>query len=257
MYECHHGNFNIYARKIWAWDDGDSIPENNEIEWPTCLYITDVYQLDNDHPATAFLRSCLCGKPEVTSLAAQLLHYGSSAIISSSRIAWMTFADPGGMPYHFFDRLMKDNSASNGIIGKAYDIARNDFMDVTGFWLPAYHYNLFGDPALRQFGELVGVEETANCQFSISNYQLSVYPNPFREKTEIKWTLGTGHSALGENPITNDQCPMTISIYDVSGRLVKSVPLTTNHLSLGTDLKTGVYFLKVDGVNVGKVVKVR
>lgn len=188
MYECHHGNFNIYARKIWAWDDGDSIPENNEMQWPTCLYITDVYQLDNDHPATAFLRSCLCGKPEVTSLAAQLLHYGSSAIISSSRIAWMTYADPGGMPYHFFDRLMKDNSLSNGIIGKAYDIARNDFMDATGFWLPAYHYNLFGDPALRQFGELVGVEEDVkDHRHKTRDLRLTASPNPFSDKIVIEF----------------------------------------------------------------------
>jgi len=98
-----------------------------------------------------------------------------------------------------------------------------------------------------------GIEEASNYQLSISNYQLSVYPNPFREKTEIKWTLGTGHSALGENPVTNDQCPMTISIYDVSGRLVKSVPLTTNHLSLGTDLKGGIYFLKIENLNSKKV----
>ncbi|TES94241.1 MAG: T9SS type A sorting domain-containing protein, partial [Candidatus Cloacimonadota bacterium] len=46
------------------------------------------------------------------------------------------------------------------------------------------------------------------------------------------------------------------TIYDVSGRLVKSVPLTTNSLSFGTDLQPGIYFLKVDGVNIGKVVKV-
>jgi len=24
MYECHHGNVPLYARKLWAWDDGDS-----------------------------------------------------------------------------------------------------------------------------------------------------------------------------------------------------------------------------------------
>ncbi|TES91008.1 MAG: T9SS type A sorting domain-containing protein [Candidatus Cloacimonadota bacterium] len=98
-----------------------------------------------------------------------------------------------------------------------------------------------------------GVEEVSNFQFSISNEQLLVYPNPFKERVEIKWILGTGHSALGKNLITNDQCPMTISIYDVSGRLVKSVPLTTNHLSLGTDLKGGIYFLRIENLNSKEV----
>jgi len=39
--------------------------------------------------------------------------------------------------------------------------------------------------------------------------------------------------------------------------LVKSVPLTTNYLSLGTDFSLGIYSLKVDDKNVGKVVKVK
>lgn len=152
MYECHHGNDYSYARKIWAWDDGDNVPEDFEFQWPTCLHVSDVSLLDDEHPATSFLRSCLCGNPEVTGLGASLLNHGASAVVSSSRIAWMSLKDPGGMPYHFFNRLMKDKKSSKGIIGVAYDMARCDFMDNTGFWLPAYHYNLFGDPALRQFG---------------------------------------------------------------------------------------------------------
>ncbi len=159
MYECHHGNSSMYARKVWAWDDGDGIPENNEIQWPTSLHINDVYQLDNAYPATTYLRSCLCGKPEVASLGAKLLYRGSSAVISSSRIAWLSMADMGGMPYHFFERLMKRPSSCEGVIGIAHDLARVDFMDASGFWIPVYHYNLFGDPALRQFGKLIKTKE--------------------------------------------------------------------------------------------------
>ncbi|MBA7600454.1 N-acetylneuraminate epimerase [subsurface metagenome] len=100
---------------------------------------------------------------------------------------------------------------------------------------------------------------------------LSVSPNPFRKKTEIKWTSGTGHSASGENPIINHQCPMTISIYDVSGRLVKNLSLETGsalNTSVSWDgkddneevLPSGVYYcrLKLDGFNaVKKVLLVR
>jgi len=277
MYECHHGNTSIYARKVWVWDDGDNVPESNEMQWPTSLYITDVYQLDNNHPATCFLRSCLCAKPEVNSLAAQLLHYGASDIVASTRISWMTFADPGGMPYHLFERLMKDTTLSGGVIGNSYDIARNDFMDATGFWLPAYHYNLYGDPALRQYGRLVGIEETEKDQRQKTrDLRLTTYPNPFTRRIEIRFSLdpevlGTEGQVSGvwEKTNTYHLTPITFNIYNVSGRLVKSFSLFPPPSSLissvtwdgkdgmGRQVKPGIYFVKMDGANVGKVVKVR
>jgi len=166
MYECHHGSNELYARKIWAWDDGDKVPEDKEIQWLTCLDKNDVYLLDNAYPATTFLRSCLCGNPEVTSLGAMLLYRGSSAVVSSSRVAWLSTADPGGMPLHLFERLFKDPASCKGLIGPAYDLARNDFMTLSGFWIIPYQYNLFGDPALRQFGKLV---QRANNRFVPAN----------------------------------------------------------------------------------------
>ncbi len=120
-----------------------------------------------------------------------------------------------------------------------------------------------------------GVKEKKIPRLTGLKTVLSVSPNPFRKKTEIKWTLGTGHSALGENPITNDQCPMTISIYDVSGRLVKSFSLFTPHSSLisslswdgtnehGKEVAPGVYFIKIVGAtymlrpNTKKVIVIR
>lgn len=231
FYECHHGAYNMYARKIWAWDDGDSVPENNEIQWPISLHMNDVYQLDNIHPATTFLRSCLCGKPEVPGLGSQLLHYGSSAVISSSRVAWLSQADPAGIPYHFFDRLVKDTTTSHGIIGTAYDLARDDFMNTTGFWLCAYHYNLFGDPALRQFGRFVDIEESESEQLSAI---FTVYPNP--TSGQIKILLNT--------PYNGD---VNMVLYDKAGRFITE--LYTGHLektdALNIDLPTGIYFLRI------------
>lgn len=55
---------------------------------------------------------------------------------------------------------MKDTTASNGIIGNAYDLGRNDHMDISGFWMNMYIFNLYGDPATRQFGRLVGMDGT-------------------------------------------------------------------------------------------------
>jgi hypothetical protein len=231
MYECHHGNVPLYARKLWAWDDGDNIPEDPEITWPTSFYVTDVYQLDNDHPSTCFLRSCLCGKPEETGLGAMLLYRGGSAVISSSRITWTTSADPGGIPYHFYNRLLQDTTISSGIIGIAYDIARNDFMDNTGFWLPAYHYNLFGDPALRQFGQFVSIEENG---ISTPALAFSVFPNPSRGIITLTMQ-------------SQQKYPVEFDFYDVSGRLVRNIRVEPSYgqgVSLGINLPSGVYFVR-------------
>lgn len=232
MYETHHGNTTIYARKVWAWDDGDNVPEWNEIAWPTCLHINDVSQLDNDYPATTFLRSCLCGKPEVYGLGARLLHHGSSAVISSSRIAWYTSADPGGIPYHWYDYLLRDTTSSKGIMGDAYDIARNDLMDASGFWIIAYHYNLYGDPATKQLGRQVGVEE--EVQRRKQSLSFSVYPNP----TSRSVTIHLQSSIKRE---------VELDMFDASGRLV--CRLFSGYFDSGTrkftaKLPTGIYFLR-------------
>ncbi len=81
------------------------------------------------------------------------------------------------------------------------------------------------------------------------------YPNPFRGETVIKLASGTGHSASGK-PTTNDQCPMTISIYDLSGRLVRTLPITDYQLPItkvvwdgsddnGKPLPAGIYFYRL------------
>jgi hypothetical protein len=59
------------------------------------------------------------------------------------------------MGYHFLNRLMKTRKLSKGIVGKAFDIARIDFMEVNDFWVNLYLIHHYGDPALRQFGRVI------------------------------------------------------------------------------------------------------
>ncbi len=258
MYECHHGHNYTYARKVWYTDDGDSVPEANEMWWPASLQSSDVYQLDNVHPATSVLRSCLCGNPDVAGLGSMLLYRGSSSVISSSRVAWMTHSDPGGIPYHFFERLIRDTLVSSGIIAEAYDLARTEFMDMTMFWLPAYHYNLFGDPALRQYGRLAGIEETED-KIQRSEVRITCLPNPFFHEVEIKLCGVSEYGSIGEPEI---------QIYDITGRRVRVIVLPTSYSVLptsvswdgrdkeGRKVQAGVYFLKVDGMRAGKLIKI-
>jgi len=176
------------------------------------------------------------GKPEVTGLGAMILYRGASSVISSSRVCWMSHADPGGIPYHFYDRLMKDTTSSHGIIGTSYDIARTEFMNTAMFWLPAYHYNLFGDPALRQFGRLVNVEE-ANQRTPTSSFV--VYPNPTFGQLIIR--LNSTHKRK-----------VKLDVYDESGQFVQQ--LYSGYVNKGikylhTKLPAGVYFLRLNDIN--------
>jgi hypothetical protein len=51
---------------------------------------------------------------------------------------------------------MKEKELSRGIIGRAFDSVRIDFMEVNDFLINLYLIHHYGDPALRQFGNVVG-----------------------------------------------------------------------------------------------------
>jgi hypothetical protein len=75
-----------------------------------------------------------------------------------------------------------------------------------------------------------------------------IYPNPFTTLTRIQ-LLGRR-----KNKKSN------LTIYDASGRLVKSIKLTGSTYQLGTDLVPGVYFLKLragEYTETKKLIKIR
>lgn len=156
--EYNHGarSSDSFCRKVWAWDDGDGVAESFEITWPPGLGVPDVYELDNDYPATTFLRSCMLSNPDIDGLAKYLLYRGASSVFGSSRILWVSVLQDEGMGYHLLNRLMKTRILSKGIVGRAFDIARVDFMEVNDFWVNLYLIHHYGDPALRQFGHVWG-----------------------------------------------------------------------------------------------------
>ena len=112
---------------------------------------------------------------------------------------------------------------------------------------PYSSYRIYGE-----FGPLVGIEEKGNLKSEIRNPKLVVYPNPF--------TTGVSINCSGQCLVVSEAnlkvCP-TMQIYDLSGRLVESFALITNHLSLTPDLSPGVYFLKIKGYKPVKIVKLR
>jgi hypothetical protein len=163
----------------------------------------------------------------------------------------MSGTDRSGIPYHFYNSLIQDTLASMGIIRNAYDIAIVTFMDNCGFWIPVYHYNMFGDPALQQYGRIVSVKEHAQPR-NISMF--TVFPNPSSVNITIQLNTVPGAGAV-------------ITIHDVAGRLIQRYDNhalgQSDHITWsrcdqqGRNVPTGVYFVTYDngdGIDQKKVV---
>ncbi|MDD5528727.1 MAG: T9SS type A sorting domain-containing protein [bacterium] len=100
------------------------------------------------------------------------------------------------------------------------------------------------DVYLIRLGKETGVEEQQLPVVSPST-TLRVNQNPFSKSTIITYTVGE----------VSQPRYVSLKIYDIAGKLVKSFPLTTGHSSLttnvtwngtdnnATELKTGIYFL--------------
>ena len=119
----------------------------------------------------------------------------------------------------------------------------------------------------------VGIEETSDdhawLEEELVTGLTAITPNPFRGRTVISYQL----SVIGEDQklITDYRLPLTIRIYDLSGRLVTTLideSKEPGRYSLswrgvddkGRKLTTGVYFLRLtagDFIGTRKVVVVR
>lgn len=163
-----HGWTNLIARKVWSWDDGDEVPEANEIDWPTLLSTSS--NLDDDYPSIVTCISCYVGYPEPNSwgnFGIDLLtkpSYGASVgVIASARSPYGTINWPSnpGASYSIiyeFNRYLINNSEK---VGQAFYDSKH-YCNVNFNWYgwveynDLYTFNLFGDPSLTLEGINIG-----------------------------------------------------------------------------------------------------
>ncbi|MBI4722541.1 MAG: T9SS type A sorting domain-containing protein [Candidatus Stahlbacteria bacterium] len=93
---------------------------------------------------------------------------------------------------------------------------------------------------LAGWKDSVGIEENANRE--IQNAELQANPNPFVQTTFIGYQLSANSQPLSAPKI---------QIYDMGGRLVE----VAKDNIIGKDLEAGIYFVKVDGKALKKIVK--
>jgi hypothetical protein len=164
-----HGWSNRVARKVWAWDDGDGVPENqnpNEMAWYDMISTSSF--LDDDHPSIVYAVSCMVGYPEPNdwgNMGIDLLtepSYGASAgIISGTRVVWVSLGG-GDLLCYEFNRYLIDGPDGPEKVGDAlYDSEffynqNYTWEHFSEYWDP-FTYNLYGDPSLVREGVRVSL----------------------------------------------------------------------------------------------------
>jgi hypothetical protein len=159
-----HGWSNAIARKVWSRDDGDDIPEADEMEWPPLLNIES--SLDDDYPAIVTSISCLVAYPEPNSygnLGIDLLtkpSFGASVgVIASARspygdLDWPSI--PGGSDsiiYEFNKNIIKNaQKVGEALYTSKYFCNLNYGWKYYEEYINLYTFNLYGDPSLVQQG---------------------------------------------------------------------------------------------------------
>ncbi|MCK4252294.1 T9SS type A sorting domain-containing protein [candidate division WOR-3 bacterium] len=110
---------------------------------------------------------------------------------------------------------------------------------------------------------ITGITEENALGSEYANPALEVYPNPFTKTTEIRWQIPD----IQMQETGSKKQDVSLKIYDVSGRLVKSFLLPTFNFSLptsimwhgddnsGCKLAPGVYFVRLETDNHTEVKK--
>jgi hypothetical protein len=165
-----HGWTDGAARKVWAWDDGDGVPENsnpNEMSWP--YFIGSYSNLDDDYPCILFPISCVINYPEPNAwgnIGIDLLtepSYGACVgVVAATRIVygasgWPTNPGGGESMCYEFNRFMINGPGGPEQVGDAiYDSKffcnQNYGFDHYAEYWNMVTYNLYGDPALVREG---------------------------------------------------------------------------------------------------------
>ncbi|KYK22235.1 hypothetical protein AYK24_02475 [Thermoplasmatales archaeon SG8-52-4] len=244
-----HGWTNRVARKVWLTDDGDGIPEANEIDWPD--FINTNSDLDDDFPSIVTAVSCYVGCPEPATggnLGIDLLtdpYLGASiGVVASARSPYGSFDwpnNPGGSDsiIYEFNRFMINDSKK---IGEAlYD--SKYFCNLNYGWthyaeyLDMFTFNLFGDPSLDIKG--ITVENLPPNKPTIDGQNKGIPGNeytyciiasdPDEDNLYVKWDWGDGTSSEWGGPFVSGSEVCSSHIWGTKGSYTVSVTVEDEH----------------------------
>ena len=244
-----HGWTNRVARKVWLSDDGDNVPEGNEISWPDFININSY--LDDDYPSIVTAESCYVGCPEPSlsgNLGIDLLtdpSMGASiGVIASARSPYGSFDwpnNPGGSDsiIYEFNRLMINDSKTVGeaLYDSKYFCNLNYGWDHYAEYIDLFTFNLFGDPSLNIQGIAVEnlppnipIIDGPNSGSTGSEYNYCIIvSDPDNDNLYIKWNWGDGNSSDILGPITSGSEVYGSHIWNTKGSYKISVNIEDEH----------------------------
>jgi len=243
-----HGWSDQVARRVWAWDDGDGIPESGEMTWPGMISLNS--SLQDDYPSMVIAFSCLVGYPEPNpfgNLGIDLLTepgFGASVgMINGTRVMYVARNEIEPFTYEFNHFLLDGPSGPEPIGQALYDskfyIRQNYVWNHYAVYWDLFGYMLYGDPSLRREGaEMTGIADNEPViPGDVSLYQN--YPNPFNAATMIEYSLP-------------EQTDVNVKIYNIRGQEVAA--LFSGNQQAGSHTITwnaesypsGIYFAKLE-----------
>ncbi|TES93528.1 MAG: T9SS type A sorting domain-containing protein [Candidatus Cloacimonadota bacterium] len=159
--------------------------------------------------------------------------------------------DGSEIVYYKFDetgyrQIYKISSSGGAEIALTSDSYEHYFPQWSpdGNWIVYHKWDATGCIQIYKVPSGVGIKES-ETGIRQEATDIKVYPNPFTAVISVQCS------------VPSDKTNIVLYIYDLSGRLVESFPLTTDHYSLTTDFSPGIYFLKAEGYKPVKVIKLR
>jgi len=153
----HYWTEDCSKRRVWAWDDGDGVPEDPELSEPIFLCSTDNISLDNNKPSIVFNGGCTSARPEnLNNLGKSLLVHGAIAYIGATRVPrvrsfWDDESRGGGfsIEYYFMKNIINNGQTFGEALCNCKSYYReNLFFLGWGDYQNLYTFNLYGDPTV-------------------------------------------------------------------------------------------------------------
>ena len=95
--------------------------------------------------------------------------------------------------------------------------------------------NVSANDAMFDNFKITGTATLGIGSNELSDNSIKVYPNPFVNEFKVD--------------ATNSEGPLQVSVFDVLGKKVATAKSSSNQLSMGSSLSSGVYVVKVEGAN--------
>jgi hypothetical protein len=172
-------------------------------------------------------------------IATLISHYSASWVREVVEVSWMMVAEGSPFEFRVYRKAARDAQYAELSCEVNTEGNEGHFRDVTAEAGKTYSYRVL----ILDDGQPVTSFETsiATPPYEVALYQN--YPNPFNPSTTIDFTLDA-------------DCPVSLGIYDISGRLVRTLvdgvrPMKSyteewdGRDDAGNETASGVYFIRL------------